>query len=89
MLNKENNSKNTAINSMALTRTVLANERTLLAYVRTSLTMLVTGVGILKFIEDGMTVLTIGWGMILGGIVILIAGIIRYQKLSNNLLTRK
>ncbi len=70
--------------SMAVTRTVLANERTLLAYIRTSLTFAITGAGVLKFIEDGMTVIIIGWGMILAGVILLIIGLFRYKKLSDN-----
>jgi putative membrane protein len=72
-------------NSMAVTRTVLANERTLLAYIRTSLTFAITGVGILKFIEDGMTVILVGWGMILAGAILFLVGLLRYKKLSESI----
>ncbi len=39
-------------NSLALDRTVLANERTYQAWLRTGLTALVSGLGVAKFLKD-------------------------------------
>ena len=41
-------------NSMALDRTVLANERTFQAWIRTGLAALVSGLGVAKFLRDVM-----------------------------------
>jgi len=41
-------------NSMALDRTVLANERTFQAWIRTGLAALVSGLGVAKFLQDTM-----------------------------------
>ncbi len=41
-------------NSMALDRTVLANERTFQAWIRTGLAALVSGLGVAKFLQDAM-----------------------------------
>ena len=40
--------------SMALDRTVLANERTFQAWIRTGLAALVSGLGVAKFLQDDM-----------------------------------
>ncbi|NHZ69884.1 MAG: DUF202 domain-containing protein [Thermotogales bacterium] len=45
-------------NTLALDRTVLANERTYTAWIRTGLTSLVTGLGIARFLSDSMPI----WG---------------------------
>ncbi len=45
-------------NTLALDRTVLANERTYAAWIRTGLTSLVTGLGIARFLSDSMPL----WG---------------------------
>ncbi len=41
-------------NSMALDRTVLANERTFQAWIRTGLAALVSGLGVAKFLQNMM-----------------------------------
>ncbi len=41
-------------NAMALDRTVLANERTFQAWIRTGLAALVSGLGVAKFLQDDM-----------------------------------
>ncbi|VAW20370.1 hypothetical protein MNBD_ALPHA12-99, partial [hydrothermal vent metagenome] len=39
-------------NSLALDRTILANERTYQAWIRTGLALLVAGLGIFRFLQD-------------------------------------
>src|ERR1700738_1230147 len=65
---------------LALDRTSLANENTLLAYIRTSLTILIAGVSLIKFFDLGI-VHIIGWVVNVFGIVIAIIGGVRYLKL--------
>ncbi len=65
---------------LATIRSILANERTLLSYIRTALTLFVAGVSFIKFF--GMLLLTIiGWGFIFVGFVTLIVGIIKYKNM--------
>jgi len=65
---------------LAIDRTVLANERTLLSYVRTALAFFIAGVGVLHFFPDPMAQL-LGWTMVPAGIVTLIIGAYRYNKM--------
>ena len=64
----------------AAQRTMLANERTYLAYIRTALTLFVAGVTFIKFFENIIYEIT-GWLLIPLGILILIKGVISYIKM--------
>lgn len=65
---------------LAAARTELANERTFLAYVRTAMTLLVTGIFLAKFFDHTLAVLA-GWASApLGGLVLLL-GVWRYRKM--------
>lgn len=71
--------------NLALIRTDLANERTLLAYGRTALMLVATGVSLVKFFDLSFDFVLIGWGLIvIGGIVGLI-GMIRFARLKRRL----
>jgi putative membrane protein len=65
-----------------------ANERTLLSYVRTSASVLVLAVALLRFF-DNRTISYLGWVTLIAGIVILIVGLQRYsqerKRINNNL----
>ena len=50
----EDKSSEPDANSMALDRTILANERTFQAWLRTGLAALVSGLGVAKFLQDMM-----------------------------------
>ncbi|MDP8275234.1 MAG: DUF202 domain-containing protein [Candidatus Euphemobacter frigidus] len=69
-------------------RTILANERTMLSYLRLSLTLFVAGVSLIKFFENWILV-------VIGGLFIplaLLAGILgfrRYRRCNAFLLTLK
>ncbi|MBR4163526.1 MAG: DUF202 domain-containing protein [Solobacterium sp.] len=69
---------------LALTRTDLANERTMLAYVRTFIGMVSAGIAILKVFDFPWTrpiaVLFLGCS-----VPMLVIGIYRYVKTGNNL----
>ena len=70
---------------LAANQTVLADERTLLAYIRTALTLFVAGVTFIKFF-DHIIIQAIGWIFIPTGIITFIIGLVRYNKIKN---TRK
>jgi len=63
---------------LAEIRTKQANERTLLAYFRTALTLLVAGLTFIKFFGNPY-IIAIGWVFIPFGIVNMILGVIRYR----------
>jgi len=73
---------------LALDRTVLANERTLLAWIRTALSIIVAGVGFIKFIEIHVIVL-LGYMMIPTGLAVSVIGIYKYLKLHRELSSLK
>jgi putative membrane protein len=58
--------------------TVLANERTFLAYIRTSLTLIVAGLSFIQFFERrGMNEL--GNIFVVLGVIVFIIGLVRYR----------
>jgi uncharacterized membrane protein YidH (DUF202 family) len=66
--------------SLAIDRTILANERTFLSYTRTSLTMFVPGITFLHF-SDSLSLSLTAWIFIPLGLITFIYGLIRfYQK---------
>lgn len=70
---------------LALVRTDLANERTLLAYGRTALMVAATGLTAVKFFPDTPGIVTIGWTLAGVGAVISATGIVRFVKLKRGL----
>ena len=64
---------------LAAHRTILANDRTWLGYMRTALTLFVAGVTFIKFF-DNKILLVIGWIFVPIGILLLIIGFWKYQK---------
>lgn len=64
----------------ALIRTMLANQRTFLAYLRTALTIFVTGAGFLKFFDSLITDI-VGWVFIPIGVATFVVGVWRYNEL--------
>lgn len=62
-------------------RTILANERTLLSYIRTALTLFAAGVSFIKFFGYVMIEL-LGWLLLPLGILILIKGVISFRKMN-------
>jgi putative membrane protein len=71
--------------ALAIGRTVLANDRTLLSFVRTGLALLGGGVGLAEYVEDPL-LSGAGYVLIVAGGFFLIAGTRRYLKV-NQLLT--
>lgn len=70
---------------LALVRTDLANERTLLAYLRTSLMVFGTGVTLIKFFADTDSLRQTGWGLAAAGCVVGVIGIIRFFSMRRRL----
>jgi putative membrane protein len=68
---------------LAIDRTVLANERTLLSYVRTALTMLVIGGTCIKFF-DSIWIEIVGVTFLLGALATFIIGWRRYLRMRAN-----
>jgi putative membrane protein len=65
---------------LATDRTILANQNTFLAYLRTALTLFVAGVTFIRFF-DYIVIETIGWLFIPAGIITSLLGVMRYVKL--------
>ena len=65
---------------LAIDRTVLANQNTFLAYLRTALTLFVAGLTFVRFFDYSIVVI-IGWIFIPFGIVTFAVGLLRYNRL--------
>ena len=71
--------------NLGLIRTDLANERTLLAYGRTSLMVIATGVSLIKFLADTPLLVFTGWALIVLGAVVGVIGATRFARLNKRL----
>lgn len=67
-------------NELALIRTDLANERTLLAYTRTSLMMAGTGGTLIKFFGNSTDLLYTGFALLGVGAIVFVIGLIRFRN---------
>lgn len=76
---REKGQKLTLADHLAIDRTILSNERTGLAYGRTSLAMLVVGGTLLKFF-DSWYMWALGVLFIAGSIFVAVRGVIRYRE---------
>jgi uncharacterized membrane protein YidH (DUF202 family) len=63
---------------LAQERTVLANERNTLAYIRTGFSAFLLGIGLIKLFEDAMVFVFGGWGAIILGLIFIIIGLVYY-----------
>lgn len=70
---------------LALVRTDLANERTMLAYGRTSLMIAATAITIFKFFPDASGVRSLALGLAGISIVLIVIGIWRFVSLRRRL----
>ena len=70
---------------LALVRTDLANERTLLAYGRTALMLAGTGVSLIKFLKPSPEILLLGWFLVAVGLVVGVVGVVRFTRLKRRL----
>ncbi len=69
----------------AADRTHMANQRTLLAYIRTAFMLLGSGVTLIKFLNSDEFLYFIGWALIPGSFVMLAIGIYLYKKVQSNI----
>lgn len=58
---------------------LLANERTLLSYIRTTFSALILGFALIQLSKENTSMLNIGIATIFGGIVIGIIGVVEYK----------
>ncbi|MCM2371695.1 DUF202 domain-containing protein [Aporhodopirellula aestuarii] len=72
-------------NELALFRTDLANERTLLAYGRTALMMAGTGGTLIKFFGDSRDMLLLGFLLLALGAVVFVIGAIRFFQMKKKI----
>ena len=63
---------------LAIDRTLLANERSLLAYVRTAITLFIAGISLIKFF-DSFLVKVLGEVFVAATILLFIQGVRRYK----------
>ena len=87
MITNINYSSMSTRNLLALSRTDMANERTLLAYLRTGMTFIITGVGIIRFLKDGVFIVICGSVFIITGVYFLCCGGLRYHRYKHLLKT--
>lgn len=69
---------------LAMERTTLANERTLLSYIRSSLYLLVGGIALLK-LENFENLHFLGYLSLILTVCFVVIGLYRYQKLKSRL----
>lgn len=65
---------------LAVDRTMLANEASFMAYVRTALTMIAAGATLVKFFDGNPIFQVLGWGFVMVGGWIVLHGYNKYSK---------
>lgn len=68
------------VDVLALDRTRLANERTLLAYARSAFALLIAGISLVKVFPEDVTLMILGGSFIILAPVLLSAGIYRAYR---------
>ncbi|MEK9176036.1 MAG: DUF202 domain-containing protein [Patescibacteria group bacterium] len=66
---------------LAIDRTVLSNESTLLAYIRTSLAVIAAGATLIHFFDE-IIIKLFGAICVIAGTIILVLGYLRYRKMN-------
>lgn len=66
---------------LALVRTHLANERTLLAYARTAIMLVATGTTLLTLYREVLFAAAAGWTLIAAGIGVAVVGVTRFPQI--------
>lgn len=79
---RENSEQLTFRDYLAIDRTLLANERSFLAYIRTALTLFIASISLIKFF-DAQPVKLVGEIFLAGAIVIFMQGLRRYKSKEN------
>ncbi len=68
------------------TGTLLANRRTLLSYIQTSLALVVSGLSLVNFFRSNPIFLYFGWGLIPVGLFTLGAGFVHHSRIKKYVL---
>ena len=63
---------------LAQERTILANERNTLAYIRTGLSSFVLGIALIKLFEEHIKYVYAGYGAAILGLIFIVLGIVYY-----------
>ena len=66
-------------------RTDLANERTLLAYIRTALALMIFGMAAIKFFYEEPVIVAFGWFFFIAGVLALAWSVWHYKKISTKI----
>lgn len=69
---------------LALERTRLANERTLFAYIRTSLYLFLGGIAVLQ-LEDFDKIIWLGYVLLVLSVAVLVTGLLTFKRLKKKL----
>jgi len=70
------------MNELDKLRTTLANERTLLAYIRTALALLIFGMAAIKFFPETALIVILGWLFMASGVFVLVWGIGHFRRVT-------
>jgi putative membrane protein len=81
----ETKHKESLADVLARDRTAMANERTFLAYIRTSLVLLITGGTIIRILGTKNIDLAAGYTFVILGVFVIIFGFIRFGMLRRRL----
>lgn len=71
--------------TLALDRTKLANQRTLLSYIRTGIYLGFTGMGILQFNKNNQLD-WLAWGFIMAGVLVILLGFFSYRRMAKKII---
>jgi uncharacterized membrane protein YidH (DUF202 family) len=72
---------------LAQERTILANERNTLAYVRTGFSSFVLGIALIKLFEENIKYVYAGYSALSIGIILIIVGVIYYPLRKKKILS--
>ncbi len=67
---------------MAIERTVMANERTFLSYIRSALGLFIGGASFIEFFDSTLMQI-VGWIFMPAGILVFLLGLKKYQKIKD------
>ena len=90
MVEKNNHKLKKALAShrrLAQERTILANERNTLAYIRTGFGSFALGIALIKLFEEHVKYVYAGYGAVIIGIVLIVIGIVYYPLRKKKILS--